>query len=92
MLAFFDFIETAWFMEWIQDLVRFDAIFEQEDENLEATESDQTKQPETEFKRLGSANVIENMGIMLFFAFVILVVCLCLLVVAIVVSFEQFST
>ena len=31
------------------------------------------------------------MGVMLLFAFVLLVVCLCLLVVAIIVSFDQFQ-
>ena len=33
-------------------------------------------------KRLGSVSLVENMGIMLLFAFILLVVCGCLLIVA----------
>ena len=37
--------------------------------------------------RLGSNDIIENMGIMLLFAFILLIVCLCLLATAIAVKY-----
>ena len=51
---------------------------------LESTD-DNAEDSEPEIKRLGSANIVENMGIMLLFAFILFVVCMCILVIALVV-------
>ena len=45
-------------------------------------------EPESDINRLGSADVIENMGIMLLFAFILFIVCMCLAMVALTVKYN----
>ena len=53
---------------------------------------DQEEEPESEMNRLGSVNFIENMGIMLLFAFFLLIVCGCVLMIAIAVRYIPEAT
>ena len=53
---------------------------------------DQEEEPEDEMNRIGSINFVENMGIMLLFAFVLLIVCGCVLMIAIAVRYIPEAT
>ena len=50
-------------------------------------EEGKIKEPETEMTRLGSINFVDNMGIMLLFAVLLLIVCGCILISAIAVKY-----
>ena len=53
---------------------------------------EQEEEPESEMNRLGSINFIENMGIMLLFAMMLLIVCGCVLLIAIAVRYIPEAT
>ena len=101
-LAFFEFVDTTWFTEWMSEELGYETETEnncEQDQNLKCpnrktadrksqdVEQAKIKEPETEMKRLGSINFVDNMGIMLFFAVLLLVLCVCIFISAIAVKY-----
>ena len=63
-----------------------------QEESQTKGDEEQDGEPEDEMNRLGSINFVENMGIMLLFAMVLLIVCGCVLMIAIAVRYIPEAT
>ena len=94
MLAFFEFIDTGFFTNWVNDSLGIEVECDDDDceeevhlRKLKVQRVSSTPE-EPDATRLGSINIVENLGIMLIFGFLLLVMCGGLLVLSIVVRFN----
>ena len=96
VLAFFEFVDTTWFTKWVHESLGIECK-ECEEEDVEeypnrlleeSNTSGDKVQMEPDATRLGSIDIVENLGIMLLFAFLLLVIVACLMLLRVIVKFN----